>query len=409
MFAFNIAKRFLWNNKSQTLFIILGIAIGVSVQVFVGSLIQGLQKSLVDRTIGSSPHIIITSNSSNERIQDWESIMDELENVEGLLHTVLIMDGNGFVNNYESNYTGVPINNTLDTPQVLLLRGFDLPEGNRIFKYEDALYEGRLPQTINEVIIGKENQEEFDLHVGDHIDIVKGRPPYDVTYRLTITGFYNLGVASLNRLWAITRNETVAGLFGFNSEVSSINIQVTDVFAADVVADSIQTRLMALQNSIPSLQNITITNWKAENSQLLSGLNGQTISSIMIQAFVIVSVVLGITSVLAITVLQKSKQLGILKAMGVNDGTAAKIFLSQGMLFGIGGAVLGISLGLGLSYMFTTFAVDSVTGEPIIALYLDPNFIIFSGVLAIIACIIASLVPAIRSKKLTVIEVIRNG
>ena len=70
---------------------------------------------------------------------------------------------------------------------------------------------------------------------------------------------------------------------------------------------------------------------------------------------------------------------------------------------------MGVTLGLGLSYMFTTFAVDSATGEPIIALYLDPNFIVLSAVLAIVACIIAALIPAVRSKRLTVIEVIRNG
>ncbi len=129
----------------------------------------------------------------------------------------------------------------------------------------------------------------------------------------------------------------------------------------------------------------------------------------MIQAFVIISVVLGITSVLAITVLQKSKQLGILKAMGVNDGTSAQIFMFQGLILGVFGAISGVGLGLGLSYAFTTFAVDSTTGQPIIALYIDQNFVLLSMFIAIIACIGASLIPAIRSKRLTVIEVIRNG
>ena len=271
MFSFNIAKRFLWNNKAQTLFIILGIAIGVSVQVFVGSLIQGLQKSLIDRTIGSSPHIIINSNSSSERIDDWDAILTELEDIEEITATVLIMDGNGFINNFETNGSGVLRNFTLNTPQVLLLRGFDLAQGNRIFRYNQSLLSGRMPQAQNEVLIGKETQEEYKLVLGDHIDIVKGRPPYDTTYRLTIVGFYDLGVASLNRLWAITQNITVAELFDFNGQVSSINLQVSDVFAADTVAAAIESKIQARIPTVPSLQNITVTNWKAENAQLLSG------------------------------------------------------------------------------------------------------------------------------------------
>jgi lipoprotein-releasing system permease protein len=409
MFAFNVAKRFLWNNKSQTLFIILGIAIGVSVQVFVGSLIQGLQKSLVDRTIGSSPHIIIESNSTDERIEDWQVILDELEKVDGLSYVVNTQDGNGFINDILMPRNGLNTTLTLNTPQVLLLRGFDLPEGNKIFKYTETLYNGTMPDEINEVIIGKETQIQYDLKIGDELFIAKGRPPYNITYRLIISGFYDLGVASLNRLWAITQNQTVAELFEFGSKISSINVQVTEVFAADVIAEQVKNLIGNQTEFYPSLQNITVTNWKAENTQLLSGLNGQTISSVMIQAFVIVSVVLGITSVLAITVLQKSKQLGILKAMGVDDGTAAKVFVYQGLLFGIGGAIMGVGLGLGLSWMFSTFAIDSATGEPIIALYLDYKFIAFSGILAIVACIIAAMVPAVRSKKLSVIEVIRNG
>jgi lipoprotein-releasing system permease protein len=123
----------------------------------------------------------------------------------------------------------------------------------------------------------------------------------------------------------------------------------------------------------------------------------------MIQIFVIISVVLGISSTLAITVLQKSKQLGILKAMGIQDGDASLIFLFEGMLLGVFGAIIGILLGAGLLYAFTTF---SGTDIPIT---LNPGFLALSGGIAIAASTIAALSPAIKSSKLSVIEVIRNG
>jgi lipoprotein-releasing system permease protein len=123
----------------------------------------------------------------------------------------------------------------------------------------------------------------------------------------------------------------------------------------------------------------------------------------MIQIFVIVSVVLGISSTLAITVLQKSKQLGILKAMGIKDADASFIFLFEGLLLGVFGAIVGILLGIGLLYAFTTF---SGTDIPIT---IDAGFLLLSAGIAIAASTIAALSPAIKSSKLTVMEVIRNG
>lgn len=128
----------------------------------------------------------------------------------------------------------------------------------------------------------------------------------------------------------------------------------------------------------------------------------------MIQIFVLVSVVLGIASVLAITVLQKSRQIGILKAMGIQDRSASFIFLFQGLILGVWGAVLGILFGLGLIFAFTTFARNP-DGSALIAIRYDIPFIVFSGSVAIISALFASMIPAIKSKKLSPIEVIRNG
>ena len=84
--------------------------------------------------------------------------------------------------------------------------------------------------------------------------------------------------------------------------------------------------------------------------------------------------VLGIASVLAITVIQKSRQIGILKAMGIKNRSASLIFLFEGLLLGIMGAILGVALGLGLGYMFTKFALNP-DGTPVIELYIDYGFI----------------------------------
>jgi lipoprotein-releasing system permease protein len=97
---------------------------------------------------------------------------------------------------------------------------------------------------------------------------------------------------------------------------------------------------------------ITVDNWKNQNEQLLSGLQGQSISSLMIQIFIVVAVVIAIASILAITVFQKSRQLGILKAMGIKDRSASLIFIFEGLIIGLIGATIGVGLGIGLFYGF---------------------------------------------------------
>lgn len=151
-----------------------------------------------------------------------------------------------------------------------------------------------------------------------------------------------------------------------------------------------------------------IENWKSQNEELLSGLKGQSSSSIMIQVFVLISVVLGIASVLAITVLQKSKQIGILKAMGLKDKTASLIFLSEGFILGLFGAFIGVGLGIGLSFSFTKFALNP-DGTPVVPLYIDYKFIALSGFIALASATFAALIPAGKSSKLNPIEVIKNG
>ena len=381
--AFKIAWRFLSSNKGQTILITLGIGIGVSVQVFIGSLISGLQKDLVNTTIGSSSQVTIKSENRENRISDYQSIIDKISN-SGVSLTAIspACDASGFIKNGEETFP-------------VLIRGFNLESSDDIYKFKNALIEGALPST-NEIILGKELMDEAKLSVGDKIEILT---PLGKTKEVIISGKYDLKVSSLNRSWVVSNLELVQDIFDYPNEVTSIEMQVEDVFSADVTSNSITS-------IVPS--NLKVENWKAQNESLLSGLNGQSISSLMIQIFVLVSVILGIASVLAISVLQKSKQLGILKAMGIKNRIASLIFLFQGLILGVFGAILGVGLGLGLAVAFTKFAVKA-DGTPVIALFIDPNFIVISGIIAVFSATIASLIPASRSSKLDPMEVIKNG
>ncbi len=381
--ALRIAWRFLTSSKSQTILIILGIAIGVSVQVFIGSLIAGLQQSLLDTAIGRSSQITISAAERGDRIADYETIIEEIKAAEPEITAIsAVADSSGFIIADDSTFP-------------ILMRGFQFDAAEGIYKINEAVIEGSLPSG-NEILLGKEFFEEASLKLGDEVTL---QTPWGQTREVTISGIFDLGVSNLNKNWALAETSLVQDVFDFGDEVTAIESQVADVFTADVISDRIALTL-------PS--TLKVENWKVLNASLLSGLNGQSISSLMIQVFVLVSVILGIASVLAISVSQKSRQLGILKAMGIRDRVASLIFLLQGFILGIFGAIVGVGFGLGLSYAFTKFAVNP-DGTPVIELFIDPQFIIISALIALLSATLAALIPARSSSRLSPIEVIRNG
>jgi len=384
--AFDIALRFLKSSKGQTALIVLGIAIGVSVQIFIGSLITGLQKSLVDKTVGSAPQITVSPQEDGAYILDSQAEAKTIKatNPEEIKNLVVVTQGPAILN-------------TADESATILLRGFDWKAAQGIYKISDRIVKGELATNDNEIIIGEDFAKNLNLSVGDTIELIT---PARKTGKFLITGIFDLQVKSLNESWILSNDRAVQAFLETGEGVSQIEMQVNDVFAADEVAGEIEKRL--------NEDTLVVTNWKEENAALLSGLSGQTASSLMIQVFVMISVVLGIASVLAISVVQKSKQIGILKAMGMHNPKASLVFLFQGFLLGVLGALVGVGLGIGLSWSFATF-VTNPDGSSLVPFFIDWNFIGISAGIAVAASTLAALIPAIRVSKLDPMEVIKNG
>ena len=384
MLSFRIAVRFLKSGKTQTILIVVGIAIAISIQVFVGLLLGSLQKSLVNQTIGNSPQITVTSATDIGSIRDWENIVESIEQL-GLTRVVSVSaSANAFVRDENTN---LPV----------LVRGFDFERADRIYDINSRIYEGGLYQSRREVLVGQDLSEELETSVGDKLSVLS---PNDSVNTFTISGFYDLGIASINKSWIIADRRTVQQLFGFDRRITSIEMTVDDVFAADSIAYEIEQRL--------NNEDIKVENWKEQNEDLLSGLSGQQTSSTIIQAVIILSVVIAIASVLAISVLQKSRQIGILKAMGIKDLAASLIFIYQGFLIGLAGSILGIALGLGLLYAFNIFTANP-EGTALIDLYIDYSFVLRSWFIVLLASILAGVIPARKSLQLNPIDVIREG
>jgi len=384
MVSFRIALRFLRSNKVQTILIVLGIAVGVSVQVFVGSLVSSLQGSLLDAAVGSSPQVTISPDQNVTTLTDWQQMVDGVDQLASVTAISVSADSPGFLRDGSRTIS-------------ILVRGFVFENATRIYNLDTAIYEGSAPSAQGQVAIGKDLAADLSKGVGDTFVLTT---PAGENYTLTITGLFDLKVQAINKLWVLTPLASAQVMFHYGNGVTAIEMKVKEVFKADVVAQEVRDKF-------PS-QPIVVSDWKEKNAQLLSGLQSQSFSSYIIQTFVLASVVIAIASILAIKVLQRSRQIGILKAMGITDRNASLIFIYEGTMLGVLGAVAGAVLGVVMCIGFTSFSKNA-EGASVLNITVDPGFVLLSTSIAILAAMLAAAIPARKSSKLSPIEVIRNG
>lgn len=416
MFIWKAAFRFLIEGRSQTLFIAVGIAIGISVLVFLNILITGLQQDLVNTTVGDSPHIVVTSREdplqsifpagddvrilsragglfdTSRPFNDWQYVMEQLGSRKALSSISPVAEGSGFISRGEKTIS-------------IRARGVDLDRADGIYNVRDRLVDGDFVVGKNQVLVGVDLAEELTLAPGDLIRLstldgegepVAANPAGAGSY--TVRGIFDLGSQAINSSWVFISLDGGQSLYRLSDAVTALELQLDDVFQAEALARN-------LENSYPAL---SWSSWEEENPDLLSALSSQSISSYVIQAFVLLAVALGISSVLAVSVMQKSRQIGILKALGISTAGVSRIFLIQGALLGLIGSLLGSAFGGFLLWGFFTFTADEA-GEPLFPITFDPLVFLLAVAVATLAGMGAAAIPARRAARLNTIEVIKNG
>lgn len=228
--AFKIAVRFLTSSKWKTILIAVGIAVGVSVQIFIGSLIQGPQNGLIDKTIGNSFQITILSKNDDKTISDWVDKVKIIEKSDERIKNISVSaDSPGFL-----KYG--------DKVESILLRGFNLDDANKIYDIKDRIIDGNAEVKENEILMGKDLKEILWLNLMDKVIITSASGNKE---EVIIVGFYDLKVATVNKTWIITNLKTAQNLFDFGDKVTFIEMQVnsSDVFIADEISKTIEGKL----------------------------------------------------------------------------------------------------------------------------------------------------------------------
>lgn len=400
IFELKVALRFMRSGKSQTIFIVAGIALGVAVMIFLGLLITSLQDSLVDETIGNSAHITISNeddsttqllqqadedtillrgnySSIEKNLNNWTLIVDEIKQDERVKAISPVLLGTGLVRSSGKDKS-------------VQIKGIDLTQADPIYEISPRLVSGTPSVEGNNVLIGTKLAENLGLKIGDNVTFLL---PSGNSVQLFVSGIFDLQNETVNSSLVFMDLKRAQKLFNSGSAISAIEVQITEPFEADIVAEE--------WSGI--LNGVKIEQWKELNAQLLSALSSQGSSSYTIQFFVIISITFGISSVLAVSVVQKSKEIGILKAMGTTKKGASRIFVYQGLILGVLGSVIGIFLGIILLFFFNTFASTGF------AISYDWGNILLVAAIATVAGTLASVIPARRSAELNPMEAIKNG
>ncbi|MDD3864066.1 MAG: ABC transporter permease [Eubacteriales bacterium] len=400
LFELKIALRFMRGGRAQTVFIASGIAIGVAVMIFLGLLITSLQASLVDQTIGNSAHITLRAPQDliTRRLEEPEkegqillrgNDTNVVRSLDNWTQISRLLADDPRITALSPSVQGTAFLRSGGKDRSVQMKGVDLQKADAIYEVSGRLTEGSPSLDGSYVLIGTDLAHDLDLAVGDALNILV---PSGESTRLLVGGIFDLESEAVNASLIFMDLSRAQKLFNIGNGVSELEIQVRKPFDADLIA----------REWSGLISDVRIQNWKDQNAQLLSALSSQGSSSYTIQFFVILSITFGISSVLAVSVVQKSKEIGIMKAMGVTKKSARRIFVYQGLILGVAGAAVGIVLGVLLLFFFNRFA-GSLT--------INYNFAQIAGValIAVAASTLASVIPARRSAEMNPMEAIKNG
>lgn len=374
-----IALRFLKSSPGQSTLIILGISVGIATQIFVGSIIVGLQADLLDTTIGSAAHVTIKAPKESDPVRLTQKMEDLFADDSRVKQGTVL----------PARAVSALFSNGTDNTTLGVIGG-ELDALDSIFKISSNLVSGKATLGTRDVLLGKDFAEKFGVHVGDTISL---RFQNNTTGSFVVAGVYDLGSSQFNLRNAFVAGDVARNVLGWrDNEYSDIQVQLNDPY------DSVQVA----QDWRKELKGVLIVEWQSQNKSLLAGLVSQSVSSYMIQAFVLIAVALGIASTLAIAAVQKTRQIGILKAMGLSDQGAGQVFLWQAALLGVGGSLGGVVASYALLALFS-LAPTPFKIAP------QPTLAAISAVIGVVIAVLSSLIPIRSTSRLDPIEVIQNG
>lgn len=401
-FEWRVALRFLREGRMQSVLIIVGVAAGVAVIAYVTALIDGLQANTVRKTLGTQAHVALRApddvvtpswprDAATHTLSERQARAQRLRPVANWQALVPLLERRAEVRTVSPMVSGSGLALRGEASQSIALMGVELARYDRMVDLRRKLVDGAARLEPGDAIVGTELARDLGLRVGDRFSVNTGR----VTDSMRVTGLIDLGIKDLNRRTVIVPLRSAQSLLELPGGATVLELQVADVWQAERLA-------AGLRQALP----YKVESWQETNAQLVSALRAQSISTAVIRGVVAVVVVLGIASVLVVSVVQKQREIGILRAMGATRGQVLRVFLVQGAVVGALGSVLGLLLAVALIWVFTHFVRGS-DGLPLFSIALPLPMALQIALIASVCGVLAAVAPARRAAALDPAQAIR--
>jgi lipoprotein-releasing system permease protein len=332
-----VAKRYLTARRKQafisviTFISVLGITIGVMALVIAIALITGFHNDVQDKILSSTSHIMI--NSVTEGLSDYEEIMSEVRSVDGVLGASPVV------------YSPALLDGPLKS-EPAVLRGIDFDLEKKAAHWLQNLDRGDIPLPDSKpegILLGRDLAFKIGAGIGDSVNIISSSirlTPIGPTPRrkkFLVTGIFHTGLYEFDSAIALMNLKAGQSLMNLNDMVTMINVRIKDIFKAPEISVKIKDKLPP---------ETYTTTWMELNESLFSALKLEKKLLFFTIALIVIVASLNIIATLILMVMEKTRDIGILIAMGTTSKKIRNIFFLQGAMIGVTGTIIGTILGL---------------------------------------------------------------
>lgn len=391
-----IALQYLSARKKQSFLAMIGVLLGVTTFIVMINFMTGVNDFLDDAVFNGSPDIIISKDveklkansivnqgSFLDNYDTIDSFLKEKNNVQGFAHQII-------------------------SPAILISDAKQLPGSiNGVFPTQEdtmvdlerRLIEGKGFQSLsakNTILIGISLAKRLQVSVGDAIKMIL---PNGKNQQLEVSGIFSFGITTIDNVRTYTSAETLQHLLGQKNHITNIHIKLKDRDDVSVKDDLVQ-----------KFQGIITEDWKDSNKTIVIGNKVRDILTWSVSFALLLVAGFGIYNILNITVIQKRKDIAVLKTVGYSSSDIVFIFLVQSIIIGVLGAFLGVLFGYGISYLISTTPLD--TSDFIIVETYPINFKLFYYVLGflfgVLTTVFAGYFPSKKASKVDPVTIIRG-
>jgi lipoprotein-releasing system permease protein len=380
-----------------TLVSVLGVLVGVAVLIVVSSVMSGFQRDLRDKIMGFTAHLTVSNNAV---VEDVDATVARIAKCPDVIA----------VSPFVTGPIMVEFNHRVTTP---FIRGVDSEREDAMLGLKRYIKEGDFLLQGEGVVIGWRFAERNGIELNDRIRVFSARHMEEMQKAITegrtvemlptefvVTGIFSTGMFDYDSNFILTALDTAQELYNLGGGVHGIAVRVKDPLQAGAAKEWLNADLA------PPLGAQT---WMDMNSQLFSAIAVERNVMFFLMLLITVVAAFGLTSTLITITVQKSREIGILKATGATPGQVMSVFVLHGLVVGLLGSMLGLVTGLGLvkfrneasHFLATALGIEifpaSVYNFASIPAHLDWGGVLLIASLAVVMCIVAALIPAGRA------------